>query len=293
MKFVRVSTWYLLVLALVVAVHIACGGPDQQRSRGEDKVELDSLRKAVLEDSDDALLQAEEIGSPAMPVLLELLKNENPETRELALTCAVLTDDESVPPVLVEALWDNDAQVRASALQSLRSRISSAILQGLIANLSNTDAVVRGGVARLIGRIDDASAMKPLQKQLDQEDDASVSKQIKLALARLGDKELKNEFASQVDTPPPDGRYKIILDLEYINDKLLASRLLPALGDTSDAYDIGHPEADPEFARVCDAAINLVAAWYDKPFSFEIDECRTYTDDEITEAESYLRSLEK
>ncbi|MBU1319300.1 MAG: HEAT repeat domain-containing protein [candidate division Zixibacteria bacterium] len=293
MKFVRVSTWYLLVLTLVVAVHIACGGRDQQRSRGEHKVELDSLRKAVLEDSDDALLQAEEIGSPAMPVLLELLKNENPETRELALSCVVLTDDESVPTVLVEALWDKDAQVRASALQSIRSRISSAILQGLIANLSNTDAVVRGGVARLIGRIDDASAMKPLRKQLDQEDDANVGKQIKLAMARLGDEEFKNEFASQIDTPPLEGRYDVILALEYISDKRLASRLLPALADTSDAYDIGHPEADPEFARVCDAAINLIAVWYDRPFSFETDEFLIYSEGQVKEAERFIRSLEK
>lgn len=291
MRMLRVGVLRIAVLILIVASQSGCG--DREESREEYMVEFDNLNKAVLEGSDDALILAEEAGPPAMPTLHELLKNENPETRELALTCAVLTDDESIPAVLVEALWDEDAQVRATALQSLRSRYSGEILQGLTAHLSNTDAMVRGGVARLIGRIDDPASMKPLHKQLGQEEDVEARKQIRLALARLSDEESKEEFAAQIDTPPAEGRYDVILNFEYINDKELAPRLLPALDDTSDAYDISHPEADHEFARVCDAAVNLIARWYDNPFTFEIDEFRKYSDSEIAEAEKYLKSLEK
>jgi hypothetical protein len=284
----------VVMLTIIVATFIDCGGNSRENSREEYKVELDSLKKAVLEESDDALTQAEEIGPPAIPALTELLKNENPEIRELALNCVVLTNDDSVPSILVGCLGDGDSQVRTTALQSLRSRCSESILQGLIDNLTNPDTTVRAGVARYIGIIDNTKGVKPLRDRLAEETDPQVNESLKLALARLGNGEYEEEFASRITAPTSDGRYKALLDLEYINDKRLASSFIPALKDTTDAYDIAHPEAVVrEFARVCDAAVNLIAKWYNNPFPFEIDEFRRYTDTEIAQAEQFVQSLKK
>jgi hypothetical protein len=116
---------------------------------------------------------------------------------------------------------------------------------------------------------------------------------MKLALARLGDEELKDEFSSRLDTPSTAGRYQAVRDLDYINDSGLASRLRPALEDKTDAYEVGHPDEEPRFARVCDAAVNLIAKWFDKPFSFEVDDLNVYAEEEIEEAKRFVESLEK
>jgi hypothetical protein len=68
---------------------------------------------------------------------------------------------------------------------------------------------------------------------------------------------------------------------------------MPALEDESDAYEISHPDEVPRFARVCDATVNLIAKWFDKPFSFETDDLKVYAEEEIEEAKRFVETLEK
>ncbi len=280
------------LLTSVMAVCLICCSADADKNREERNVDLDKLRSAVIEKSGDAQVQAEEMGTPAAPVLLELLDNEDPEIRDIALSCLVLTKYDDIAEVLAGCLSDEDESVRIRALQSLRSRYTSSILPRLGENLVNKDPAIRGGVARLIGRIGDTSAMRPLYSRIEEETDVDASKQMKLALAKLGDADMKDEFASLLDTPTSDGRYQTIRDLKYIGDSKLARRLLPALSDTGNAYQIGHPDEPPKYARVCDAAVNLIAKWFDRPFSFEVGDLKIYSEEEIAEAERFLKSLE-
>jgi hypothetical protein len=221
------------------------------------------------------------------------LESEDAEVRELALSCLVLTEDEEVTSVLANCLSDEDERIRTRALQSLRSRYDISILRELTNNLTNQDSVVRGGVALLIGLIGDTTSVKPLRKRLDDETDLQTEKLMKLALARLGDQDMKEEFASFLESGTAEGgRYQTIRDFEYISDPKLAKRLGPALSDTGDAYNVGRPNEEPEYARVCDAAVTLIGKWFDKPFSFETDDLKTYSDEEIGEAQRFIESLE-
>ena len=280
------------LLALAFALFVAGCGDSEIDREGID-VDLEKLRSTVLEKGDDAQIQAEGIGAPAAPVLIGLLESKDAEVRDIALICLVLTGYDETALVLARSLSDKDEAVRVRALQSLRSRYSSSILRELIKNLSNEDSVIRGGVARLIGLIGDSTAMKPLSKRIEVETDSQAGNQMKLALARLGDEDLKEEFASLLESGTADGgRYQTIRDFEYINDPKLAKRLSPALSDTGDAYDIGRPDEEPQFARVCDAAVTLIGKWFDKPFSFETDDLNTYSEEEIGEAQRFIESLE-
>ncbi len=280
------------ILALVFTLFVA-GCDDSDIDREGIDVDLENLRSTVLEKGDDAQIQAEGIGAPAAPVLIELLESNDAEVRDIALSCLVLTGYDETALILARSLSDKDESVRIRALQSLRSRYDTSILRELTNNLTNQDSVVRGGVARLIGLIGDVKASKPLRKRLEDETDLLAGKQIKLALARLGDEDLKEEFASLLESGTAGGgRYQIIRDFEYINDPKLAKRLMPALSDTGDAYEIGHPAEQPQFARVCDAAVTLIGKWFDKPFSFETDDLKTYSDEEIGEAQRFIESLE-
>ncbi len=287
---VAIVVMELLAFAFMLFV-AGCG--DSEVDREGIDVDLENLRSTVLEKGDDAQIQAEGIGAPAAPVLLELLESNDAEVRDIALSCLVLTGYDETALILARSLSDKDESVRIRALQSLRSRYDNSILRELTNNLTNQDSVVRGGVARLIGLIGDVKASKPLRKRLEDETDLLAGKQIRLALARLGDEDLKEEFASLLESGTTDGgRYQTIRDFEYINDPKLAKWLLPALSDTGDAYEIGHPAEQPQFARVCDAAVTLIGKWFDKPFSFETDDLKTYSDEEIGEAQRFIESLE-
>ncbi|UCE67682.1 MAG: hypothetical protein JSU85_06660, partial [Candidatus Zixiibacteriota bacterium] len=60
--------------------------------------------------------------------------------------------------------------------------------------------------------------------------------------------------------------------------------------DQDNGYEIGDPD-DPEYTRICDAVVNLVSDWYEKPFGFEADELKIYSDEEIEEAKKFVESL--
>ncbi len=79
-------------------------------------------------------------------------------------------------------------------------------------------------------------------------------------------------------------------DLQYINDKSLARYLLPLLDDKADGYLIDDLE-DPIYARICDAAINLLAEWDERALGFEVADLNIYSDEEIEEARRFIESL--
>jgi len=252
---------------------------------------VEELRKLVLLKDWEAMNLAEQIGEVAAPMLKELMGNADGEIRDLTLGCLVLTNDKQVTKTLAQALSDPDQDVRMRAMLALESRYDHTILPELLSNLENPDGDIRIGVAKLLGNLRDNSAVEPLQKRIDKETDDQDRRQMRLALAKLGDENLKAEFAGQLDGPDSRTRYQGIRDLEYIDDKKLARRLLPALQDRGEAYDVGDPDK-PRYARVCDAAINLIAKWNEKPFSFPTDDLKIYSDVEIKEAKRLLNSLE-
>jgi len=252
---------------------------------------VEKLRKLVLLKDWEAMNLAEQIGEMAAPMLKELMGNADGEIRDLTLGCLVLTNDKQVTKILAQALSDPDQDVRMRAILALESRYDHTILPELLLNLDNIDTDIRIGVAKLIGNLRDSSAIQPLHQRVTGETDEAAKRQMKLALAKLGDENLKTEFANQLDVSDSKTRYEGIRDLGYIDDKKLARRLLPALQDRGEAYDVGEPDK-PHYARVCDAAINLVAKWIEKPFSFPTDDLKIYSDVEIKEAKRFLNSLE-
>lgn len=252
---------------------------------------IDSLHKLVLAKDWEAMNLAEDVGDTAAPMLKELLGNHDGEIRDLALGCLVLTGDQHLTKVLAQALSDTDEDVRMRALLALESRYDQKILPELLANLENPDANIRTGVAALIGNLRDSSAVAPLQHRLQQEDDRESARQMRLALAKLGNESLKLEIAGQLDSAESHIRLQGIRDLAYIDDKALAARLRPALRDRDNAFEIGDPD-QPRFARVCDAAVILLARWYPQALPFVTEAPRNYTDEEVATAERLLNSLE-
>jgi len=253
-------------------------------------METETLRDKILIKSDESLDDAERIGSDALPTLIDLLDNDDSDIRALAVSCLSVIYDDQVPEMLIKAIGDSDDEVYIGALPILRARqLNSSHLPALVEHLNHPDPDIREEIPLLLGKLDDQEAILPLGRQLDDEENKSVIKSIKLALARLGNEKCKNEFVSYLADDEPDDRLRAIEDLEYINDKQLAKNLLPLLDDQSDAYEIGDPD-DPEYSRICDAAIYLVSDWYGQPFGFEVYDEKIYSDEEIEEARKFLES---
>jgi len=251
---------------------------------------IESLREQILAKNDVILIETEKLGSSALPMLIELLDHSDDDVRDLALGCLSVIYADKVPLLLIEALGDRNQDIYMHAMQILLARqLDSSHLPALIDHLNHPDSEVREEIPSLLGGLDNQEAVIPLAKQLDDEDNKSVIKSIKLALARLGNDECKNEFVAYLAAEEPDDRLRAIEDLEYINDKKLASNLLPLLDDQADGYEIGDPDF-PEYSRICDAAITLVSDWYEKPFGFDVDDIKIYSDEEIEEARKFLES---
>ncbi|MEW6411713.1 MAG: HEAT repeat domain-containing protein [Candidatus Zixiibacteriota bacterium] len=225
----------------------------------------------------------------ALPVLKELTGDPDAETREIAYNCVALVAGEQALSVIATALRDESEDIRSFALQTLQATDNGPILGELESNLDSEDAAVRGNVALLIGRVDRESASEALRKRLEVEQDEQVQRGIKLALARLGDSEMKDLFASQFDVDDSEVRLKAISDLRYIGDPKLTVRVLPALDDTRQAHLITDKNQPvPKYARVCDAVVNLVAELHNNPFSFEVDGFKIYSQQEIAQVKEFL-----
>lgn len=260
-----------------------------------DFMDIKELEEKILSKDWDALDIVDSAAQPAqaLPSLTSLVTNEDAEVREIALNCVAMIEDPRVPKVLAEALGDEDDDVRLFALQALQTTYDESILSELMANLENEDGEIRAGVALLLGLLKQPAAVEPLQKRLEAEQDEAVGRDIKLALAKLGDAEMKDEFANQLDVPDSPTKLQAIEDLRYIGDRNLARRILPALDDVGQGHLISDMnEPIPKFARVCDAGINLVVELYEQnPFQFEAAEFKVYSDEEIQQAKAFLGSL--
>lgn len=252
---------------------------------------VESLRERIISGESGVMAETENLGNKALDMLVELMGHTNGEVRASALGCISLLDDERVAEIQIRALGDQDDRVRIRALQWLRAReLDRALLPRLVSQITNPDPEIRASLALLLGEFDDREAADPLYRQFDYETDPDTALCLKLALARLGNDDFKEEFALILRAEEPGERLEALEYLRYINDKKQAGRLLFLLDDKSDGYDIGDLD-NPRRARICDAVVNLVSKWYDEPFGFEVDEFNVYTDDQIEETRKFLESL--
>lgn len=296
--YIVVAAAVVLIAIFMAAVYRDDGGETQEADIGRiGSMDIKELEDKVLGKDWDALDIIDTAAQPeqALELLTDLSTHDDPEVREVALNCVAMIADPRVPGILVTGLGDADEDIRLFALQALQTDCDESVAAVLIENLGSEHAEIRGGVALLLGQINHAEAVESLQARLKAEEDVSVTRHIKLALARLGVAEMKDEFASGLDVSDSKVRLTAIDDLRYIGDKDLAVRLLPALDDFGQAHLVSpKSEPEPEFARVCDAAVNVVVDLYrDNPFEFEVSEMKVYSDEELAQVRSFLQASAK
>jgi HEAT repeat protein len=233
-------------------VTASTGGALLERVRNQDW--------SVLDESADQ--QADSVAAVA-----ELSRDGDAGVRDLAVAVLDRLGGPVAQSALLERLRDQDELVRARASRGIRA---PADVRALCAELrENLDEVVRAAVALALGRSADPTAAGALAEARRTEADPDVQRALGLALARLGQAEAQTELASRLNASDPRERANALRDLPYVRVPALARRAIELLYDYADAENVGLSHA-PQFIRVCDVAIEVLAAILDNPFPFRV-----------------------
>ena len=108
-------------------------------------------------------------GEPALVMLIEALQDEDPQVRMEAARQLSGFEDERVVEPLIELLNDEDASVRRQAASSLCEIPDARALEPLINAMDDEVDFVRISAARALGLLDDQRAVEPLIGLLDEE----------------------------------------------------------------------------------------------------------------------------
>lgn len=263
---------------------------DNAATQKGNREDLQMLTQRILNKDRTAILLARQSGSAASPELLPLLKNPDPEVREVALYCL---DEAGGPDALkgmLNSLLDDDAQVRAAALQGLNHHPDPSIYDGLLAAYDRSqEPYARQQILLLLGRVASSNGVSDLKRRCAAEQDADAQEGCVVSLARLNDSDAQKEFVRRLQSP--DRRARYLEYCEYIHAPWLMKPLLPILDDKSPMVRVA-VDARPDLIqslRACDIAVNLIASISGRKFSFEISRSINYSDVQIAEVKASVQ----
>ena len=135
--------------------------PDLSAEKAE-KI-LNRLNKELPTSKGEEITHAHQVARVAY--LIEALRDEDKDVRRAAARALQEIEDPSTVPQLIGALKDEHFDVRESAAQAL-VKIGTPAVPQLIEALKDENGYVRLGAARALGEIGDQSAIKPLKARL-------------------------------------------------------------------------------------------------------------------------------
>jgi HEAT repeat protein len=189
---VEIAMKRLLLPALVLLLS-GCPGPNepsyQDRGMSSWLTQLKDKNPAARQEAAKALGT---IGQPALPALIELLKDPDSDIRVAAADALARSgsDARSARSALDKAMKDTEPLVRehaASALAAVVDRDDQSLLPTLINGLQDQNAEVRRQVAVALGRFGPAgkSALPALNAAFLKEEDGQARRNMKEAIDRI------------------------------------------------------------------------------------------------------------
>jgi HEAT repeat protein len=124
-----------------------------------------------------------QLGSNAVPALIDVLRDDDPRIRQAACTALGQIGDPAAVPELTKRLWDSASEVRIAACTALGQIGDPAAVPELTKRLRDSASEVRIAACTALGQIGDPSAVPALIACLDDEEmtDAATS-----ALLQIG-----------------------------------------------------------------------------------------------------------
>jgi len=251
-------------------------------------------RQITIGNKEGAKMLARELPAPAIgDVLKDTAGNEKASVRMLVLELASEYPSEGASIAILSRLQDQNLTVRSIANSLLGGIAQKNLVPKMFKAMGqDLDPVVKGALARQIGMIGDAGDLPQLRAQYRLTTEPGLRTDLALAMARLGDENSRKALIQQLAALDATGRVNALRDIPYVGDSRLARYFRPVLEDRRDVIAISLPHNPVVAGRICDLAIQALAALGLK-FSFDTLPMRRFTDPEIEEATQIVTSLEK
>jgi len=288
--------WGMLGLLFLSSIFfLAAGAASPKNLQGNPegtKVSIQLLEEQLDQLAGDARETAGRLGKSALPALLPRTRGESVRERVLVLECLAEVKGPEAVRALVQALQDSEQDVWNMALNLLHYTNSPEAIGPLTELMvQSPHARVRGEIARILGRMEAASALPAIQSQIGKEGDQEAAHKMNLAIARLKDGDERKKVVERLSHSDPKVRYRAIGELEYVNDRNLVNRLLPLFYDEARVVNVGQ-ERWPVWHRVCDRAVEAVVFLTGKTLPFPTGN-RSYTPEQIRMARELITTIGK
>ena len=281
--------WPAVLLAVIFA---ACNSRHGRQEGKELAMNAQVLEQKIVAKDQSAAELARQLGAGAEPVLARLSRHPDGEVREVNVMAIGEAGGPSRSRMLIEALGDQDINVRSAAVRALGNSADAASLQAIQMQAgTNSDPYVRGELALIIGSIAKKGDASFLQSRRAVEKDGDANHKVVLALTRLGDGKARETMRTALAAPDPQARLKAVREYEYINDPRTLIDLKPALADVSEVFNINPPHAQPKLIRWCDVAVNVVSKVAKPKLTFDGKERKRFEANQIAEVVRVVESL--
>jgi HEAT repeat protein len=293
--------WETTTAVLFVVVALSTLGASGRPGTGAKAPGPESRRKASsmsasrvverIREKDWSLVRVPgELGPESGPALLVLLREQDPEVRELAVYALHECGGAAAAKGLVTALRDPEESVRGPAASFLPGHADRHYLPELLDLLERSgDEHVRGQIARTLGVIGSSEAViGALRRQQDSERDEAARHSIFLALARLEDPESQVAFSKLLRGPEVRLIVGALADYGYVRDRRFLPDILSLLDDPRNAKNVA-PSSGVFYIRLCDVAVNTLDDVLGHPFPFTVSPIKKYTTEELDQARAILR----
>jgi HEAT repeat protein len=280
---------FILVLTLLCGFHGAQTDSQNPADR-EGKAKVEELIRLVLEKNPAASLNARKIGPGANGELAKLAENPDPKVRQIALYCLDETGGAEATRVFIRLLLDSDSQVRGAALSGLTHHADPAAIPQMFQTYDTSrDPYVHQQLFLILAKIPGVS-LRDVRIRFLNEHDLQAREGGVVALARLGEPEAQQDFARMLQKSSGRDRARFLDYCRYIAAAWLVNPIGPLLDDKTNMVRIGvDGRRDfPEYLRACDIAVNLIAEFGGKQFSFAVKSAANYTDEQLAEVKKSL-----
>jgi hypothetical protein len=280
----------LAIAVILAAVPAAAMPPPQSRQEGV-RMAPSQIVEYVKQKKRDMVSRPGVVGPDAVPALLPLLDDPDPQVRELTVHCLDRAGGPAAAQGLMTALNDRIETISAAAVRGLAKNYTPAEIPALRVQMArNTNEYVREEIALLLGKTGDPSNFPALAARKAAEKDEHALHAVVLAMARLGDTGSRSEVRTHLlQSGNVALRVATLQDLPYVNDRPLLAEAAPLLDDQRPGLNIG-PSHGPYFMRVCDVLVMVMGEMLGPVFSFDPG-YRRFTPEELAQARHVLSQV--
>lgn len=296
MGFWKICFQTLICLALVIGIagvnlagDVPCSGEKILLKQKEDKNMSNekNLENLIAQGDWGAVEKTRRMSEDAWPAVKRGAQMPDFLSRQIAMACAGILGGEEAEKLLLAGLNDKHINVSLAAAGQLSVNPPAGALDDIIKELaSGHEENIRELLVLALGRIPDETSTKALIKIEKEDEDLAPS--ARLALARHRQGEFLEAHVERLESETPHIRYEALSQMIYIDDPDLAGHAKKLLSDKAEAVNIGN-QYKPLYRRVCDQAVDTLAALLNITPPFETGNGIIYTNDQLYQIQNLVK----